>query len=48
MKQKQTHRQSNRLVVAGEEDGWGRDGVGVWDRQVQTITCRMDRQGPSV
>ena len=48
MKQKQTHRQSKRFVVAEGEDGWGRDGVGVWDQQVQTITHRMDGQGPTV
>ena len=48
MKQKQTHRLRERLVVAEGEDGWGRDGVGVPDQQVQTITHRMDGQGPSV
>lgn len=48
MKQKQTHRQSNRYVAAEGEDRWGRDGVGVWDQQVQTITHRMGGQGPTV
>ena len=27
-----------------EEDGWGRDGVGVWSEQMQTIIYKMDRQ----
>ena len=51
MKQKQTHRYKeqtlNRLgnnkgcqgVVKG-----GREGLGVWNQQIQTIACRMDRQ----
>ena len=30
MKQKQTQVIENRLVVAKVEEGWGRDGVGVW------------------
>ena len=39
----------NRLVIAkGEEvvgeEGWGRDGLGVWDQQMQTIICRMGKQ----
>ena len=34
----------NRLVVAKEEDGWGRDGVGVWSEQMQTIIYKMDKQ----
>ena len=29
--------------------GWRRDGLGVWDQQMQTIICRMDKQqGPTV
>ena len=39
----------NRLVVAKEEDGRGRDGVGVWSEQMQTIIYKMDKQqGPIV
>ena len=49
MKQKQTHRLRERLVVAGGGGGrMGKDGVGVPDQQVQTITHRMDGLGPSV
>ena len=36
----------NRLVVAAV---WGRDGLGVWDQQMQTILYKMDKhQGPTV
>ena len=31
MKQKQTHRYRNGYVVAKGEEGWGKDGSGVWD-----------------
>ena len=52
MKQKQTHRLTdieNSLVVAmGWGGGWRRDGLGVWGLQMQTITCRMDKQDPTV
>ena len=38
----------NRLVAA-EGGEMGRDGVGVWDKQIQAITHRMDKQqGPTV
>ena len=47
-KQKQTDRE-NRLEVAKSEEGWGRDGLGVWDQQMQTVIYRMDKQqGPTV
>ena len=47
VKQKETHRHRNRLVVS--KVGWGRDGVGVWDEQMQTSIYRMDQlQGPAV
>ena len=39
----------NRLVIAKGEERWGRDGLGVWGRQMQTVTYRMDKQqGPTV
>ena len=39
----------NRPVVAKGEEGWERDGLGVWDQQIQTILYRMDKQqGPTV
>ena len=48
-KQKQTHRHKEGLVVAKGEGRWGRDGVGVWDLQIQTSINRMDKQqGPTV
>lgn len=37
----------NRLVVA--MGAMGRDGLGVWDQQIQNIRSRMDKQqGPTV
>ena len=37
---------NRRVVVKGVG---GRDGLGAWDKQVQTIVYRMDkRQGPTV
>ena len=45
MKQTQTHR--NKEQTGGK--GWGKDGLGVWDQQMQTSTHRMDKhQGPTV
>ena len=45
-KQKQTH---IHIVVAREEEGMERDGLGVWGWWMQTITFRMDKkQGPNV
>ena len=38
-KQKQTQR---------EEEGWGRDGLRLWDEQIQTIIQRINTQpGPT-
>ena len=45
--QKQIHI-DNKLVVAKEEEELGRDGLGVWDQQTQTIMYNMDKQGPTV
>ena len=37
----------NRLVVAKEQGGWEREGLGVSDQQMQTSVYRMDKQqGP--
>ena len=48
-KQKQTHRYREQTVVAQGEWEWGRDGVGVWNQQIQASICRMDtQQGPPV
>ena len=47
-KQKQTHRHKEQTwgCLGGQ---WRRDGLGVWDQQMQTITNRMDKQqGPTV
>ena len=39
----------NRLTVAKMEKGWGRDGLGVWGQQMQTIIYLMGKQqGPTV
>ena len=40
---------SDRPVAVKENGGWGRDELGVWDQQMQTIIYRMDKQqGPIV
>ena len=44
MKQKQTHRHREQTCGCQRGEGWGRDGLGVWDQQMQTIICRMDKQ----
>ena len=48
MKQKQTHR--HRKQTCGcQGRGVGKDGLEIWDQQMQTIICRMDKQpGPAV
>ena len=39
----------NRLVVAKGEGEWGRDRLGDWDQQMQSILYKMDKQqGPTV
>ena len=48
-KQKQTHR--HREQTCGYQGGgeWERDGLGVWDQQMQTIIHKMEKQqGPTV
>ena len=46
-KQKQTHRHKEQTY--GCQGGEGREGLGVWDQQMQTIIYRMDKQqGPTV
>ena len=47
MKQKQGHREQTCGFQGG--GGWGRDGVGVWDQEMETIIYRMDKQqGPTI
>ena len=49
MKQKETRRHREQTCGCQGGGGWGRDGLGVWDQQMQTIIYRMDKQqGPSV
>ena len=49
VKQNQTHRHRAQTCSCQGERGWGRDGRGVWDWQIQTIIYRMDKQqGPTV
>ena len=38
----------NRLVVATGEEGWGRDGLGAGDPQMQTVMYRTDKRDPAV
>ena len=44
MKQKQTHRHREQICGCQDVGGWERDGLGVWDQQMQTIMYRMDKQ----
>ena len=44
MKQKQTHKYREQIVVAKGDGSWERKGLGVWDCQKQTILYRMDKQ----
>ena len=46
-KQNQRHREQTRGCQGG--GCWERDGLGVWDQQMQTGIYRMDeQQGPTV
>ena len=48
-KQKQSHRYKEQTYGCQEEEGWEREGLGVWDQQRQTIIYSMEKQqGPSV
>ena len=48
-KQKQTHRHREQTCGCQGGEGWGREGLGVWDQQMQTVIYRMDKQqGPTV
>ena len=39
----------NKLMVTKGERGWERDKKGFWDQQIQTTTCKIDKQqGPTV
>ena len=47
--QKQTHRHREQTCGCRWGEGLKRDGLGVWDQQMQTIIYRMDKQqGPTV
>ena len=49
MKQKENHGHREQTGGCQGGGGWERDGVGVWDQQMQTGICRMDKQqGPTV
>ena len=44
-----THRHREQTYGCQAGAGWGRDGVGGWVKQMQTIIYRMDKQqGPTV
>ena len=48
-KQKQTHRHKEQTCGCQGGREWERDGLGVWDWQMQTVIQRMDKQqGPTV
>ena len=46
MTQKQTYR--HREQTCGCQGGEGKEGLEAWDQQMQTITYRMDKQGPAI
>ena len=47
-KQKRTHRHGEQTWGCQRERVWGKDGLGVWDQQMQTITYKLDKQqGPT-
>ena len=43
-KQKQTHRHREQTCGCQGGGGWEREGLGVWDQQMQTIIYRTDKQ----
>ena len=43
-KQKQTHRHRAQTFVFQREERWERDGLRVWDQQMQTSIYRMDKK----
>ena len=48
MRQKQTHRHKEQTCGCRGGRRWGKDGLGAWDQQMQTILYRKDKQGPTV
>ena len=45
----ETDSQTQRTDLVAKGEGWGREALGVWDEQRQTIIYRMaKRQGPTV
>ena len=49
MKQKQTHGYREQTCGCQRGGDPGREGLGVWDQQMQTLTARRDKQqGPTV
>ena len=48
MKKKQTHRHGEQTCGSQGGEGQGRDRLGVWDQQMQTVIYRVYKQGPTV
>ena len=49
LKQKQTHIHREQIVVGKGGGVWGREGLGVQDKQMQPSIYRMDKQqGPTI
>ena len=44
MKQRQTHGHREQTCGCQGGGGWERNGLGVWDQQMQTGIYRMDKQ----
>ena len=45
---KQTHGHGEQTCGYQGRGRLGREGLGVWDEQRQTVIYRMDKQGPTV
>ena len=43
-KQKQTHGHRDQTSGRQEGGGWGKEGLGVWAQQMQTIINSMEKQ----
>ena len=44
MKQKHTHRRREQTCGCQRGEEWEKDGLGVWDQQMQTNIYEMDKQ----
>ena len=48
-KQKQLTDTEKKFMITKRDRGWGKDKSGVWDQQIQTTICKIDKpQGHTV